>query len=130
MTAKKKKPARSRAKQPTVSDVWLRVLTIEQAVHEIRGARVNGTPFSLWEARRDLADINCRLDEQKEVLTELSRTLDKLDEFTRSQVFFEVCDIATRQQRTPWYVRSCRWMCEAAGDWYSALLHAIKRLAR
>ena len=130
MSAKKKKATRSRAKQPKLSDVWVRVVAIEEHLYEMHGTRNRGTPFSLYEAQRDLADITARLDEQKEVLTELSRTLDRLDDFTREQIFHEVYDMHTRLQRRPWHVRCWDWMREAAGDWYSALINLIKGLAR
>ena len=133
MTAKKKKATRSRAKQPeklTLSDVWLRVVVIEQHLYEMHGTRNLGTSFSVAETRRDLADINARLDEQKEVLTELSRTLDRLDDFAREQVYSEVCDMHAKVSRTPWYVRCWDWMREAAGNWYFALINLIKGLAR
>ena len=130
MTAKKKKATRPRAKQPKLSDVWVRVVAIEEHLYELHGTRNRGTPFSLYEARRDLADITARLDEQKEVLTELSRTLDRLDDFTREQIYSEVCDIHAKVSRTPWHVRCWNWMREAAGDCYSALVNLIKGLAR
>jgi hypothetical protein len=130
VTAKKKKATRSRAKQPKLSDVWVRVVAIEEHLYELHGTRNRGTPFSLYEARRDLADITARLDEQKEVLTELSRTLDRLDDFTREQIYSEVCDIHAKASRTPWHVRCWNWMREAAGDWYFALINLIKGLAR
>ena len=130
MTAKKKKATRSRAKQPKLSDVWVRVVAIEEHLYEMHGTRSRGTPFSLYETQRDLADINARLDEQKEVLTELSRTLDRLDDFTREQIFHEVYDMHTRLQRRPWHVRCWDWLREAASDWYFALINLIKGLAR
>ena len=130
MTAKKKKATRSRAKQPKLSDVWVRVVAIEEHLYELHGTRNRGTPFSMYEARRDLADITARLDEQKEVLTELSRTLDRLDDFTREQIYSEVCDIHAKASRTPWHVRCWNWIREVADDWYSALVNLIKGLAR
>ena len=130
MTPKKKKATRSRAKKPKLSDVWVRVVAIEEHLYELHGTRNRGTPFSLYEARRDLADITARLDEQKEVLTELSRTLDRLDDFTREQIYSEVCDIHANASRTPWHVRCWNWMREAAGDWYFALINLVKGLAR
>lgn len=130
MSAKKKKATRSRAKQPKLSDVWVRVVAIEEHLYEMHGTRNRGTPFSLYEAQRDLADINARLDEQKEVLTELSRTLDRLDDFTREQVYSEACDIHAKVSRTPWHLRCWDWIREAACDWYSALVTLCKRLAQ
>ena len=144
MTANKKKATRPRAKQPKLSDVWVRVVAIEEHLYELHGTRNRGTPFSLtrctargivarrslYEAQRDLADITARLDEQKEVLTELSRTLDRLDDFAREQIYSEVCDIHAKASRTPWHVRCWNWMREAASDWYFALINLIKGLAR
>jgi hypothetical protein len=115
VSAKKKKATRSRAKQPKLSDVWVRVVAIEEHLCEMHG---------------DLADINARLDEQKEVLTELSRTLDRLDDFAREQIYSDVCDMHAKVSRTPWHVRCWDWIREAACDWYFALINLIKGLAR